>query len=411
MDAVEKVGKSYVATEKALDGISKQSEATFQEAVEKQSPVDTDKEIKFVDVTHKLFEKPVIDEFPQSSVCIYKGIISNLISWGREGQGDKICGIMSGDGKSVLDVVICTDFQLCITSDRLSKRLSNLSLQPMGLVVWAKDFDIQLHDFAQSMQDLKSPYDTQVLLVMCGGHDPRVWDTHIQEDGDVKFTRCNGVKFQTGRKKEEKYRVVDFSALSKNTVDNMHDAVSAVLQDVLKEALSKKLKPFDIHEACDLQEHCVPADGLCFWHSVLGSLDFDVWKTVPRKNSGYSTNQRIVKTEEDRARKFMKTTMERVRDRDLETSRCDEILATGCVDVMDIDFIAKALGIGVRCTISDEAELGEVEVRGCSKILFLCIYIYTYSYLYVYIYACSSTIFRIYIYICLFVWENTNSHI
>ena len=66
MDAVEKVGKSYVATEKALDGISKQSEATFQEAVEKQSPVDTDKEIKFVDVTHKLFEKPVIDEFPQS---------------------------------------------------------------------------------------------------------------------------------------------------------------------------------------------------------------------------------------------------------------------------------------------------------------------------------------------------------
>ena len=104
---------------------------------------------------------------------------------------------------------------------------------------------------------------------------------------------------------------------------------------------------------------------VCFWHSVLGSLDFDVWKTVPRKNSGYSTNQRIVKTEEDRARKFMKTTMERVRDRDLETSRCDEILATGCVDVMDIDFIAKALGIGVRCTISDEAELGEVEVRGC----------------------------------------------
>ena len=108
-------------------------------------------------------------------MCIYKGIISNLISWGREGQGDKICGIMSGDGKSVLDVVICTDFQLCITSDRLSKRLSNLSLQPMGLVVWAKDFDIQLHDFAQSMKDLKSPYETQVLLVMCGGHDPRVW--------------------------------------------------------------------------------------------------------------------------------------------------------------------------------------------------------------------------------------------
>ena len=105
----------------------------------------------------------------------------------------------------------------------------------------------------------------------------------------------------------------------------------------------------------------------------------------------------------------MKTTMEWVRDRDLETSRCDEILATGCVDVMDIDFIAKALGIGVRCTISDEAELGEVEVRGCLKILFLCIYIHIHIYMYIYMHALQ--LYLGYIYICLFVWENTNSHI
>ena len=161
---------------------------------------------------------------------------------------------------------------------------------------------------------------------------------------------------------------------------------------------------FDIHEACDLQEHCVPAGGLCFWHCVLGSLDFDVWKTVPRKNSGYSTNQRIVKTEEDRARMFMKTTMERVRDRNLETSSCDEILATGVVNVMDIDFIAKALGIGVRCTISDEAEFGEVEVRGCSKIVFLCIYIYIYIFIFIciYIYMLFNYIWDIYIYVFLY---------
>ena len=78
---------------------------------------------------------------------------------------------------------------------------------------------------------------------------------------------------------------------------------------------------------------------------------------------------------------------------------------------MDIDFIAKALGIGVRCTISDEAELGEVEVRGCSKILFLCIYIYIHIHIYMYIYMHALQLYLGYIYICLFVWENTNSHI
>ena len=84
--------QSSVSTEKALSSIAKQSEISFQEAMEHQSPPTT-QEIEFTDVTHTLFAKQVEDEFLPSSFYIYKGIIANLTSW--DVMNWMICSIIS----------------------------------------------------------------------------------------------------------------------------------------------------------------------------------------------------------------------------------------------------------------------------------------------------------------------------
>ena len=361
MTAAQKVGKAAVSTEKALSSIAKQSEISFQEAMEHQSPPTT-QEIKFTDVTHTLFAKQVEDEFLPSSFCIYKGIIANLTSWGRQDQGDYLCGIMAGDGKSVLDVVVSSNFQGCISSDCYQERLSNMKLQTMGIVCWVKDFKQPLDKFVQPLRDLKSPSKTVILLVMCGGLDPMVWEVFLPDEGDAKFTRCSGPKTQSGRKKNEEYRVLDLSALSKSTTDTMNDTVAKVFQDNFKNMVAQKLKATEASEARKLQVHYVPADGFCFWHSIVGALEFDAWSAVPRKESGYSSNHRIVKNEEEKAKSLMQMTMARASGMDVDADTIANIYQSGCVEVGDLHWISNAMGISVRCTISDEARN---RVLGC----------------------------------------------
>ena len=356
LKTAEKVGKSFVSAEQALHDISKESEKTFQEALEKQAPA-TDPEMKLTDVTHKLFEKQVAEQFPDCSICIYKGMVANLISWGRSGQGDNICGILSGNGKAVSDAVICNDFQSCNTSDQLSERLKDFELQKMGLVVWVNGVDAPIDKCVQPLRDLKSPFDKLLLLVMCGGCDPMVYEACVPDDGDVTFSRCSNNAI-SGRKKDQQYRVVDFKALGKSTGDNMTEAVSSVFQEVLRATVSKKLEGLERSGTCEKREHHVPADGLCFWHCIVGSLWFDCWSGIPRKDSGYSENHRILKQEEDQARDLMKATVLKACEQEGDKSRFSGVLETGCVDISDIHWIASTLSMNIRCTIEDEAGSG-----------------------------------------------------
>lgn len=192
---------------------------------------------------------------------------------------------------------------------------------------------------------------------MCGGLDPMVWDVSISEEDEIEYTRRSGPKEQSGRKKDEKYRVVDFQALSKTIACTMDETVSAYLQSSVKEKLGHKMKKMKCSEKTSLEQQCAPADGYCLWHSVLGSLDFEAWSTVPRKESGYAANARIVKNEEDKARALMNMTMEKACEQGVDIDKVEEIRKHGSVDIADLDWVANALMMNIRCTISDEAHL------------------------------------------------------
>lgn len=356
LHSAEKAGKSCVVTEKALAKISEKSKKTLEETVDnmKKQEASEKKDMKLVDVTHTLFEKHASVELPPSQVFIYKGIFSNLMSWGRNDLGGKLCGLLAGDGKTVTDVVICTDFEKCTQSPNLQNRWEDLEVKPMGIAVWASEPDSPVDQFMPLLRALKSPFELQVLVVMFGGSDPSVWDISMPKDGEETRHLCSGSKSQSGRKKDEKYRVVDFDSIGKNCTSDMNDIVSALLRKTLKQKLAGKMQISPSTEQ-SFEEHVVPADGLCFWHCVLASLDFSTWIGVPRKDSGYATNTRLVKSEEDRARALMTKVMRTAADLGVEASKIEEVMATGCATVEHLPWISKALQLDVRCTISDQA--------------------------------------------------------
>ena len=121
----------------------------------------------------------------------------------------------------------------------------------------------------------------------------------------------------------------------------------------------KKVSGDDKHE---LEVQFTPADGYCFWHSMLSCLDFDNWKAVPRKDSGYSVNSRLVKEEEDKARALATMVMATATKNGADTARIADISKTGCVEVVDVQWLVCALKMNIRCTISDE--VGAVD-SGC----------------------------------------------
>ena len=332
MHNAEKAGKSMVATEKALDSISKDSEEVFMEAMGKQKPPD-ETDMKLVDVTHTMFAKAEQESLPESTISIYKGLIANLMSWGRKTYDGKLCGIMAGDGESVTDCVVCTDFDKCIQSDTLSSRMDDLGVHPMGLVVWIKGKEPSIEQFSPLLQALESLFDPIILMVMSGGNDPCIWEVSISQDGDVKYQRCSGAKSESGRKKKEKYRVVDFQALGKNTTNNMSDVLASLLKKSVKEKVTGKVKKVSGDDKHELEVQFTPADGYCFWHSMLGCLDFDNWKAVPRKDSGYSINSRLVKEEEDKTRALATMVMATATKNGADTARIADISKTGCLYV------------------------------------------------------------------------------
>ena len=382
MDYVEKTGKSFVSTEKALATIAAQSEPAFADAMKQEAPANQP-EMELVNVTHTVFTgcDVKLPELPKSQISIYQGIIANLMSWGRDDFGGRLCGIMAGDGKSVTDVIMCKDLPACISADVTTTRWKSLNIYPMGLVMWKNDEIHSVDPYMPLLQSLDTPFQQLVFVFMCGGADPIIWDVSISDANVVTHWRCSGPKNDSGRKKDHKYRVVDFQALGKNTEAQMKETMRAYFQESMNNKFQKKLDSLASSPRCQCAEFTVPADGLCFWHAVLAAIDFETWSSIPRHENGYAKNKRSLKHEEDRAKALMNLAMEKATRGDVDKGRITEIqTAGGCVDLGDLKWICIALGINVRCTISDEAFLGVLarmlmsRVRGNSR---TCTRVYT----------------------------------
>eukprot|EP00438_Fugacium_kawagutii_P006999 Skav233396 [mRNA] locus=scaffold1038:269473:284136:- [translate_table: standard] len=101
----------------------------------------------------------------------------------------------------------------------------------------------------------------------------------------------------------------------------------------------------------------VPADGFCGWHSLIASEDLCKFLRVPRKESGYTKNGLMVHAEETAAKELCQS----ITDKALEV--CDasfhqsihRVAAEGQLHPLDLQWVAQAAGVGIRCTCCAQA--------------------------------------------------------
>lgn len=99
-----------------------------------------------------------------------------------------------------------------------------------------------------------------------------------------------------------------------------------------------------------------PPDGLCAYHSVLGSLSYHSWKQVKRYDNGIAVNRRIAKSESQSAHQLRGYAL-------LQTPENDPVIAeqaleaqkSTTLDIGELSWLGQSLNLAIRCYISDEA--------------------------------------------------------
>ena len=365
--------------------IEQQSGDALKEAIQTQAEV-SDTKVDLVDVTISAIQTKRLEfpTLPTSKICVYQGIMANLMALGKEGTGGRLYAILAGDGSHVIDVITTVDLstlESCISSDAMQSRWTKLDISAMGLVVWADEDQQDIQRYMPCLECLKSPFKTLLMVFMNGGADPVFWEVSPSA-ADAQTRRCGGVNKHSGRKKGHEYRVVPFDALGASNVAAIDDAVSRVVANDFKDKLSKQLKaeappkPQEDH----FERFFVPADGWCFWHAIIASLSFDSWVALPRHPGGYAANNRTVKVEADRAKALAVRTMDSARELGIDSARLEEIKQTGVVGVDELQWICAAMELNIRCYIEDEASMGLLKnhfSRAPNKSIYIvCAYIY-----------------------------------
>ena len=101
--------------------------------------------------------------------------------------------------------------------------------------------------------------------------------------------------------------------------------------------------------------HSAPPDGLCCYHSVLGSLKIDEWYQIARHSSGFAVNSRRVKEEGREAEALRKLAL-------ASTDRTDPTMVQLAenaskhlsLDVSELSWLGNTLDLAIRCTISEQ---------------------------------------------------------
>lgn len=362
MHKVEETGKSYVSTDQAIHAIAKHSEQSLSDLTEKDT--SNSKLAKVTDVSDSLLNVPAsslaLPHPPQSSIDIYKGIVSSLIEWSNKCVSNCHCGIMAGHEQSITDVIICPNMIDAVQNEEVKKRWETQKVSVMGFVLWLPEQKSHpVSHYIPSLLSLKSPFETLALLFIRDHGQLEFWQiTRSKSAEPAAYTRCE-LKVSSHRKKDVKYMVLHLDSVGVSILGGVENHVSAILSKTIADRVqrscqeqTKKGQNIDSQKQCWFQKCDVPADGLCFFHSILGSMD-ESWSQIPREN-GWAINKRIRKKEEDMAKGLRGVALSGMgRSGHDHSERLDGILR-GHVDLDDVDLLAKALGLAVRCTIPKE---------------------------------------------------------
>ncbi len=129
-------------------------------------------------------------------------------------------------------------------------------------------------------------------------------------------------------------------------------------------ALQKHIADSAVQQAAILQKKDqvpfvrvpAPPDGLCAYHSIIGSLTFPCWGKISRSPTGFAINGRIEQAEAAAAKRLREYALESTPENDpIIAEQALEAMKGYTVDVGELSWLGQSLGMALRCTISQEA--------------------------------------------------------
>lgn len=137
------------------------------------------------------------------------------------------------------------------------------------------------------------------------------------------------------------------------------------LQHEIRSAATTRMVQLDRANKSCFRRHLAPADGLRAYHCIIGAFTFSTWSEVSRNRSGIAVNPRLESIEarsavslRDHALQFMPTHNPTLAEQALEAQQAYS------VDVCELSWLGEALGVSIRCSITQEAGCDETNVIG-----------------------------------------------
>ena len=363
MKLATKAGKQAVANEKALTQIAKAGGDDIQAVAQTSTGVTSLENAK--DITRQ-FMAPKLEYGPslyEGKISMYKGLIKGLPVF-----TDRIA-MLAGEKNTVYDAITAASPQDVLQNEDVQLRWKQLSYVPLGVAVLnatksAKEYALELQAL-----ELSNP----TLLLVMFRHGSNIPQCYEIADSDCSKSSSEPTiemipiclrNLSENRKKGNQYSVLPVEKIGVSIQDEAEALVYQAIKSHIATAISSEPEPdhdSSSHQHSDekifVVAKPVPADGMCFFHAVLASMHTDAYNSIPRKDSGYPVNQRQQQLEESSAKSLLNAVLERADqgNSDEDVARAANLRANSSVNLTDVDWIARKLGLGIRCTLDEKA--------------------------------------------------------
>ena len=361
MKKAAQMGKEKLAQEVELKQIKEQTKNAMDTLVEpKASPWMAEAE----DITRDILAPRIMQgpDLKSSTFSVYKGLLRKLTVC-REGTS---VGVLGGREMRVQDCVLGNSTEEIFMCPEFKKRWTELGFGIMGLAVLGAPVDFNIRSICSLLTSLKSSLETlMTIVVKQESNIPEVWEVTPSAPDDERFNPVDVATAMENRKAGVHIFCGHFSLLGVSSSDK---AVSMAHNIILQSLASSESLSRDDKTAVDkdsdmkadaaiahYQINVVPADGMCFWHSLIGALNKGEYDLIPRKPSGYAANSRHVAQEEALAKKLVSEVLDQA-DGSPEDQVCaNELRESPVVDLVLVPWICAKLKIGIRAMVHSEA--------------------------------------------------------
>ena len=304
------------------------------------------------DVTQQFLD-PAVLHGPNmciSATSVYAGLLKKLCH--RE-QGHFRYGLCGGDSQEVIDVVLSGSIEDALQSNELAERWNGLGYRVTGLAVWVDQSNMPPSEHASSLSSIFAKWTPSTLLLMLfnGTDSPESYDCEVGDSGQIEFKPV-GLKKMSTRHKKVEYAVVPLNKLGVS----FQDEATFLVQRAIHAQV-------DAHTGVEVAQTearyriLTPPDGLCFFHAVLGALQWVQYTKIPRKN-GFAVNPRQEEMESEAAKNLMQIVIEGLEkqpDRP-DFQRClKNLKQTNYLDFFNVAAAAEILGLRIRITMQEKA--------------------------------------------------------